>query len=90
MGDPVAIDVYLHTLSKSILNFKLYKYSFFFYCYVNYLWCNQKVIRIYPSVLYTIVFPGEVMGTDNWKKMKEENPAVLCDLQQMVLTAPTA
>jgi speckle-type POZ protein len=27
------------------------------------------------------------MGTDNWKKMKEENPAMLCDLQQMVLTA---
>jgi speckle-type POZ protein len=37
-----------------------------------------------------IVFPGEVMGTDNWKKMKEENPALLCDLmQQMVLTPPT-
>jgi hypothetical protein len=29
------------------------------------------------------------METDNWKKMKEENPAVLFDLQQMVLTAPT-
>jgi hypothetical protein len=27
------------------------------------------------------------MGTDNWKKMKEENPAALVDLQQMVLTA---
>jgi speckle-type POZ protein len=34
-----------------------------------------------------IVYLGEVMGTDNWKKMKEENPALLCDLQQMVLTA---
>jgi hypothetical protein len=36
-----------------------------------------------------IVYLGEVMGTDHWKKMKEENPAVLYDLmQQMVLTAP--
>jgi hypothetical protein len=29
------------------------------------------------------------METDNWKKLKEENLAVLCDLQQMVLTALT-
>jgi speckle-type POZ protein len=36
-----------------------------------------------------IVFPGEVMGTEHWKKMKEENPAVLLDLQQMVFTTPT-
>jgi speckle-type POZ protein len=36
-----------------------------------------------------IVFSGEVIGTDNWKKMKEENPALLCDLHQMVFTAPT-
>ncbi len=32
----------------------------------------------------------EVMGTDNWKKMQEENPAALCALQKMVLTAPTS
>jgi speckle-type POZ protein len=36
-----------------------------------------------------IVFPGEVMGTDNWKKLKEENLALLCDLQQIFLTSPT-
>jgi hypothetical protein len=36
-----------------------------------------------------IVFPGEVMGTDNWKNMKEENLSLLFDLQQMVLTATT-
>jgi hypothetical protein len=29
------------------------------------------------------------MGTDNWKKLKAENLALLCDLQQMVLTSPT-
>jgi hypothetical protein len=29
------------------------------------------------------------MGTDNWKKMKEENLSLLFDLQQMVLTPPT-
>jgi speckle-type POZ protein len=29
------------------------------------------------------------METDNWKNMKEENPALLCDLHQMVFTAPT-
>jgi hypothetical protein len=27
------------------------------------------------------------MKTDKWKKMKEENPTALCDLQQMVLSA---
>jgi speckle-type POZ protein len=36
-----------------------------------------------------MVYLGEVMGTDNWKKMKEENPAALVDLQQMVFTAAT-
>ena len=30
------------------------------------------------------------MKTDNWTKMKEEYPAALCDLEQMVLSnAPT-
>jgi hypothetical protein len=28
------------------------------------------------------------MGTDIWKKLKEENLALLCDLQQLALTAP--
>ncbi|EFX73056.1 hypothetical protein DAPPUDRAFT_110141 [Daphnia pulex] len=32
-------------------------------------------------------YPSEVVETKHLKKMKEENPAVLCDLQQMVLTA---
>jgi hypothetical protein len=40
-------------------------------------------------IVVLIVCPVEVMGTDNWKKMKEENPAALVDLQQMVFTAPT-
>ncbi|XP_046646399.1 TD and POZ domain-containing protein 4-like [Daphnia pulicaria] len=38
------------------------------------------------AVEYFRRYPNEVMGTDNWKKLKEENPALLCDLQQMVLT----
>jgi hypothetical protein len=37
-----------------------------------------------------IVYLGDVMATDNWEKMKEENPALLCDLwQQMVFSDPT-
>jgi speckle-type POZ protein len=27
-------------------------------------------------------FPNEVMATDGWKKIKQENPALLCDIQQ--------
>jgi speckle-type POZ protein len=27
-------------------------------------------------------FPNEVMATDGWKKMKQENPVLLCDIQQ--------
>ncbi len=27
-------------------------------------------------------FPNEVMATDGWKKMKQENPVSLCDIQQ--------
>jgi speckle-type POZ protein len=39
--------------------------------------------------LFVIAILLDVMKTDNWKTMKEENPAALCDLQQMVLsTAP--
>ena len=30
------------------------------------------------------IFLDNVMKTDKWKKMKEENPTALCDLQQMV------
>jgi hypothetical protein len=30
------------------------------------------------------------MKTGNWKKMKEENPIALCDLQQMVLSIAPA
>jgi speckle-type POZ protein len=29
-------------------------------------------------------FPNEVMATDEWKKMKQENPVLLCDIQQSV------
>jgi speckle-type POZ protein len=29
-------------------------------------------------------FPNEVMATDGWKKMKQENPVLLCDIQQFV------
>jgi hypothetical protein len=29
------------------------------------------------------------MKTGKWKKMKEENPIALCDLQQMVLSITT-
>jgi speckle-type POZ protein len=29
------------------------------------------------------------MDSNDWKKLKEENMALLCDLQQMVFTAPT-
>ena len=32
----------------------------------------------------------DVMKTDNWTKMKEENPTALCDLQQMVLSIAPA
>ncbi|XP_046658082.1 speckle-type POZ protein B-like [Daphnia pulicaria] len=41
------------------------------------------------AIEYFRSYPNEVVGTHNWKKLKEENPALLCDLQQMVLTAPT-
>jgi speckle-type POZ protein len=27
-------------------------------------------------------FPNEVMATDGWKKIKQENPVLLCDIQQ--------
>jgi speckle-type POZ protein len=27
-------------------------------------------------------FPEEVMATDGWKKIKQENPVLLCDIQQ--------
>jgi speckle-type POZ protein len=30
-------------------------------------------------------FPNQVMATDGWKKMKQENPVYLCDIQQFVL-----
>jgi speckle-type POZ protein len=30
-------------------------------------------------------FPNEVMATDGWKKMKQENPVLLCEIQQFVL-----
>jgi speckle-type POZ protein len=30
-------------------------------------------------------FPSQVTATDGWKKMKQENPALLCDIQQFVL-----
>nr|CAH0105706.1 unnamed protein product [Daphnia galeata] len=33
--------------------------------------------------------PDEVIKTDTWKKMKEENPTALCDLQQMVMSIAT-
>jgi speckle-type POZ protein len=29
-------------------------------------------------------FPHEVMATDGWKKIKKENPVLLCDIQQFV------
>jgi speckle-type POZ protein len=29
-------------------------------------------------------FPNQVMATDGWKKMKQENPVYLCDIQQFV------
>jgi speckle-type POZ protein len=29
--------------------------------------------------------PGDVMATDKWKKAKQENPAALCDIHQMVM-----
>jgi speckle-type POZ protein len=29
--------------------------------------------------------PGDVMATDKWKKTRQENPAALCDIHQMVL-----
>ena len=37
--------------------------------------------------LFVIAILLDVMKTDNWKTMKEENLSVLCDLQQMVLSA---
>ena len=30
-------------------------------------------------------FPNHVMATDGWKKMKQENPVLLCDIQQFIL-----
>jgi speckle-type POZ protein len=30
-------------------------------------------------------FPNEVMATERWKKMKQENPVLLCEIQQFVL-----
>ncbi|EFX72949.1 hypothetical protein DAPPUDRAFT_253786 [Daphnia pulex] len=41
------------------------------------------------AIEYFRRYPGDVMKSNEWKKMKEENPALLCDLQQMVFTAPT-
>ncbi|XP_046638577.1 TD and POZ domain-containing protein 4-like [Daphnia pulicaria] len=38
------------------------------------------------AIEYFRSYPNKVMATDNWKKMKKDNPALLCDLQQMVLT----
>jgi hypothetical protein len=45
--------------------------------------------NILELIVFLIIFLDQVMGTDTWKKLKEENLAVLCDLQQMVLTALT-
>jgi speckle-type POZ protein len=30
-------------------------------------------------------FPNHVMATDGWKKMKQENPVLLCDIHQFIL-----
>jgi speckle-type POZ protein len=30
-------------------------------------------------------FPNEVTASERWKKMKQEDPAVLCEIQQFVL-----
>ena len=41
-------------------------------------------------VRIVIAFIDDVMKTNYWKKMKEENLAALCNLQQMILSkAPT-
>jgi speckle-type POZ protein len=43
------------------------------------------------AIEYFRCYPENVMKTDNWTKMKKENPAALCDLQQTVfsITSPT-
>jgi speckle-type POZ protein len=45
--------------------------------------------NVLELIVGLIVCLDEVVGTHNWKKLKEENPALLCNLQQMFLTAPT-
>jgi hypothetical protein len=45
--------------------------------------------NILELIVFLIIFLDQVMGTDTWKKLKEENPAALVDLQQMVLAALT-
>jgi speckle-type POZ protein len=36
------------------------------------------------SVKYFWRFPEEVMTTDKWKKVKQENPDLLCKIQEFV------
>ncbi len=56
---------------------------------VSSCWNHLIKTNILELIVFLIIFLDQVMETDNWKKLKEENLAVLCDLQQMVLTALT-